>query len=218
MDAQGRHNRIAGAFARERHAANLVVSVIIGVSHQAHLILRRQVGGAAGAHRCRSMTAVDDAILLRHVVGHGLILQTLVEWIIDGQCLFAACQWVVIVLQNIILGEVLCPESELIEITTEVSLTIEHRVVADRETIGLFVDLRNLYLGQFLAADDGIAFDDIAVHQADHCLMVGLAVDAVDLSPGAGFDDEMRIVVLFVQRYSQQILILIFVVMQVEAE
>ena len=117
MDAQRGDDSIRCSLTAERHTLDDVVAVTVGLCLQLQLCgcQVRRLGVAA---RLAVVLVIDGAVAR---VVEELREQALVEGPVGLQLLLVAHQQVVVVLQNLSLGECLRPEAELVDIAHEVA-------------------------------------------------------------------------------------------------
>ena len=224
MDAQCRDDAVAGAFAREAHAADGIGTIHIGVAHQAQLVL---VGHNCGTFGRRlvglGVTSIGDAVALREVIGKSLLRQALVEGIIDEQALLVAHDGVVVVLLDVFFCEGFCPETELVEIAVEVCSAVEIRVVADGQALSLVGDYGDIPDGFLVVVRNDSSSQDLALslvvlHHEDGSRHAVCIMHQADVRPGIRSNEKLGVVFVVAQRHAHPVLPDGLVVAEVDAE
>ena len=85
MHAKCRTDLIAGTLARERDAADHVITLRVGLAIQAQLVLARNICRELRVRLSAAMVLVGHARRLRIVVGVWQSVQTLVHWPVELQ-------------------------------------------------------------------------------------------------------------------------------------
>ena len=138
MNAQCRGDGITGAFTREGNATQHVVTILVGIGHQAQLLIAgHHVLLTLGSHLGRCMVTVAHTILLTEVVGNSLVLESLIKWIVHLQAFFRAIQCVVVILLHLRSRQSTVKETELVDIAFKMLGEVERARVGNGNIVYL---------------------------------------------------------------------------------